>query len=163
MIRTLVSTAVAAAALATAMVPAAAVAQDYDGYRGYGWHRGDDRARDYERERAYRHWQHERAERAYYGYDRGGYARGGYYQQPAYNRGYYQQPAYGGGYYRESYQQGYRCRNDGTTGTIVGAIAGGLIGNGVAGRGDRALGTVLGGGAGALAGRAIDRDGSHRC
>jgi hypothetical protein len=49
-----------------------------------------------------------------------------------------------------------RC-NDGDGGTIVGAIAGGLLGNQVAGRGDRVLGTIIGGGAGALAGRAIDR------
>jgi uncharacterized protein YcfJ len=49
-----------------------------------------------------------------------------------------------------------RCR-DGDGGTIVGAIAGGLLGRAVAGRGDRLLGTVLGAGGGALAGRAIDR------
>ena len=56
-----------------------------------------------------------------------------------------------------------RCDN-GAGGTIIGAIAGGLLGNSVAGRGDRALGTVLGAGAGALAGRAIDRsDDPRRC
>lgn len=50
-----------------------------------------------------------------------------------------------------------RCRR-GTTGTIIGAIAGGLLGNGFAGRGDRGLGTAFGAGAGALAGREIDRN-----
>ena len=53
--------------------------------------------------------------------------------------------------------RGYRC-DRGTGGTIIGAIAGGLLGNGVAGRGDRTIGTMVGAGAGALAGRAIDRD-----
>ncbi|PCD03264.1 hypothetical protein COC42_02310 [Sphingomonas spermidinifaciens] len=57
-------------------------------------------------------------------------------------------------YYRNRARQ--RC-NDGDGGTIVGAIAGGLLGNQIAGRGDRTLGTILGGGVGALAGRAIDR------
>jgi uncharacterized protein YcfJ len=63
------------------------------------------------------------------------------------------------GYYRDDYRS-YRMRqkcNDGDGGTIVGAIAGGLLGRGIAGRGDHVLGTVLGAGAGALAGRAIDR------
>lgn len=49
-----------------------------------------------------------------------------------------------------------RCK-DGDGGTIIGAIAGGLLGNSVAGRADRTLGTVLGGAVGALAGRSIDR------
>ncbi|WP_405053305.1 glycine zipper 2TM domain-containing protein [Sphingomonas sp. BE137] len=41
----------------------------------------------------------------------------------------------------------------------MGAIAGGLLGNVIAGGGDRTLGTVLGAGGGALAGRAIQKDG----
>lgn len=49
-----------------------------------------------------------------------------------------------------------KCQ-DGDGGTIVGAIAGGLLGNSVAGRGDRTLGTILGGAVGAVAGREIDR------
>jgi outer membrane lipoprotein SlyB len=49
-----------------------------------------------------------------------------------------------------------RC-NDGTTGTVLGAIAGGLLGRTIDTRGDRTLGTVLGAGAGALAGRAVER------
>lgn len=57
-------------------------------------------------------------------------------------------------YQRSTPQQ--KCR-DGDGGTIVGAIAGGLLGNAVAGRGDRTLGTIIGGLGGALAGRAIDR------
>lgn len=57
----------------------------------------------------------------------------------------------------------YHCRKrDGTTGLLVGAAVGGLIGNEVAGRGDRTLGTVLGAVGGALLGRAIDRS-NARC
>jgi len=63
---------------------------------------------------------------------------------------------------RRSYNRS-RCRS-GDTGTILGAIAGGLLGNTIAGRGDRTLGTVLGAGGGALAGRAIEKDGQRgRC
>ncbi|HEY0269587.1 MAG TPA: hypothetical protein VGC10_01190 [Sphingomonas sp.] len=51
----------------------------------------------------------------------------------------------------------YRCRDDGSGGAIIGAIAGGLLGNAAAGYGDRAAGTIMGGVGGALAGRAIDR------
>lgn len=53
----------------------------------------------------------------------------------------------------------YYCkRDDGTTGTIVGAIAGGVLGNVIAPGGSKTLGTILGGAGGALAGRAIDKD-----
>ncbi|MGY4397989.1 uncharacterized protein YcfJ [Sphingomonas sp. UYAg733] len=55
-----------------------------------------------------------------------------------------------------------RC-DKGTGGTVIGAIAGGLLGHEIAGRrGDRTLGAVLGAGAGALAGRAIDRSDNPR-
>ncbi len=58
---------------------------------------------------------------------------------------------------RNDYRAGERCRKDGQTGLLVGAIAGGLLGRTVDTRGDRTMGTLLGAGAGALAGRAIDR------
>ena len=85
-----------------------------------------------------------------------GHYRGDYYGRD-YQRGYDRGDRYYGRdrYYRERDYR--RCRDDGTGGTIIGAIAGGLLGNTVAGRGDHTLGTVLGAGAGALAGRAIDR------
>lgn len=87
----------------------------------------------------------------------GGYNRGGgrYYRGDRYygNRGYY------GG--RGNYYRG-RCRDSGTGGTIIGAIAGGLLGHEVAqgryNRGDGTAGAVVGAGIGALAGRAIDRN-----
>lgn len=54
----------------------------------------------------------------------------------------------------------YYCRrNDGTTGLIIGGVAGGVLGNVIAPGGSKTLGTILGGGAGAVLGRAIDRDG----
>ena len=53
----------------------------------------------------------------------------------------------------------YYChRSDGTTGLIVGAVAGGLIGNQLARGRSAALGTILGAGAGALIGQAIEKD-----
>ena len=90
-----------------------------------------------------------------------------YYQDQRYgdyDRGYREDRGYRD--YRRDYRdhrRDYRnrsCNND--AGTIIGAIAGGLLGNGIAGRGDRTLGTVLGAGAGALAGRAIDRSDDPR-
>ena len=73
--------------------------------------------------------------------------------------------AYDDGYYGRTYRgddsyNRYRARQkckDGDGGTIIGAIAGGLLGRGIAGRGDHVLGTVIGAAGGALAGRAIDR------
>jgi hypothetical protein len=90
-----------------------------------------------------------------YGYDqsyRDGYSRNGYNGYDRSYRGY--DRSYRG--YDRSYRARQKC-NDGDGGTIVGAIAGGLLGNTVAGRGDRTIGTILGAGVGALAGRAIDR------
>ncbi|OWK29183.1 glycine zipper 2TM domain-containing protein [Sphingomonas mucosissima] len=59
------------------------------------------------------------------------------------------------------YYRNQRC-NNGTTGTIVGAIAGGLLGRVIDSRGDRALGTVLGGVGGAVAGNAIEKSNNPR-
>lgn len=87
----------------------------------------------------------------YRGYDRSYndgryYDRGGYRDYRGYDRRYAR-----------------RC-NNGTTGTIVGAIAGGLLGRAVDTRGDRTLGTVLGGVGGAVAGNAIEKsDNPRRC
>ncbi|PQM26063.1 hypothetical protein CVO77_13280 [Sphingopyxis lindanitolerans] len=64
--------------------------------------------------------------------------------------------------YRNS--RNYRQCDNGTGGTIIGAIAGGLAGHEIAGRGDRTVGTIIGGAVGAIAGRAIDKgnDGCRR-
>lgn len=99
------------------------------------------------------------------GYD-GRYDRGyadGRYQDRGYDNRYYNGGGYNGGYndgryYDRSYDDYRRykkCRNQGTAGTIIGAIAGGLLGRSVTSH--NGTGTILGAGAGALAGRAIDR------
>lgn len=55
------------------------------------------------------------------------------------------------------------CRKpDGTTGLIVGGVAGALVGRTIDTRGDRTVGTVAGAAAGALLGREIDRGSSKR-
>ncbi len=57
----------------------------------------------------------------------------------------------------------YHCRrSDGTTGLLVGAALGALLGRAVDTRGDRAVGTILGAAGGALIGREIER-GRTRC
>jgi hypothetical protein len=57
-----------------------------------------------------------------------------------------------------------RCRKpNGTTGLVVGGVAGALVGRTIDSGGDRTLGTVLGGVGGALAGRAIERGGKRSC
>jgi uncharacterized protein YcfJ len=60
-----------------------------------------------------------------------------------------------------------RCRKpNGTTGLVVGGVAGALLGRTIDTGGDRTIGTLGGAAAGALAGRAIDRgssSSSRRC
>lgn len=69
---------------------------------------------------------------------------------------------YNGKVWRDSNGQ-LRCkRPNGTTGLIVGAAGGALIGRAIDTRGERATGTILGAAAGALLGREIER-GKYRC
>lgn len=57
----------------------------------------------------------------------------------------------------------YYCRrSNGTTGLVIGAVIGGVIGSQIAGRDDRTLGAILGAAGGGLLGRQIDR-GEVRC
>lgn len=52
----------------------------------------------------------------------------------------------------------YRCkRPNGTTGLIIGAAGGALLGRAIDTKGERATGTIIGAAAGALIGRKIDR------
>ena len=71
--------------------------------------------------------------------------------------------------YRTSYRQDYASRDcwsehhaSANTGTVLGAIGGGIIGNQLAGHGSRGVGTVLGAGGGAVIGHQIGAH-SHRC
>jgi len=59
----------------------------------------------------------------------------------------------------------YYCkRNDGTTGLILGAVGGGILGNVIDGGHSRTAGTLIGGAVGALAGKSIDQNSSElRC
>jgi len=57
----------------------------------------------------------------------------------------------------------YYCRRDnGTTGLVIGAGVGALLGRTIDTRGDRTVGTLLGGALGAVLGRELDR-GKARC
>ena len=64
---------------------------------------------------------------------------------------------YDGPTWRGADGQVYCKRRDGTTGTIIGGVAGALLGRAIDGGRHRAVGTILGGGAGALAGRAVEQ------
>lgn len=69
---------------------------------------------------------------------------------------------YHGKVWRDSHGR-LRCkRPNGTTGLIVGAAGGALIGRAIDTRGERATGTILGAAAGALIGREVER-GRYRC
>lgn len=58
----------------------------------------------------------------------------------------------------------YYCRrSDGTTGLIVGAVAGGVLGNVIAPGGSEVVGAILGAIGGGVAGRAVDRNRNVRC
>ena len=75
-------------------------------------------------------------------------ARGGYYQ---------------GRTWHDSHGR-LRCkRSNGTTGLIVGAAGGALIGRAIDNRGERTTGTVIGAAAGALLGRHVERSRKVRC
>ena len=65
--------------------------------------------------------------------------------------------------YRGSDGRYYCKRNDGTTGLIVGAAGGGLLGNIIDGGHNRVAGTLIGGALGALAGKSIDQNSDIRC
>ena len=71
-------------------------------------------------------------------------------------------PAHAGYYKGKIWQDSrgrYRCkRPNGTTGLIVGAAGGALVGRAIDTKGERATGTILGAAAGALLGRSIDRN-----
>ena len=81
-----------------------------------------------------------------------------------YDRYYDRDGYYNGPTWRGSDGRMYCRRSNGTTGLIVGAAAGALVGRAIDSRGDRAAGTIIGGVAGALVGREIERSNSrNRC
>ena len=106
-----------------------------------------DRREDWRQYRQYDYNRPARGQRAYYADQY--YRDGSYYQPRRLGRN---DRIYRGGNGR------YYCRrSDGTTGLIVGGLAGGALGNVIAGGGSRLLGTLIGAGGGALLGQSIDR------
>jgi len=65
-------------------------------------------------------------------------------------------------YWRGNNGRYYCRRSNGTVGTLVGGVAGALVGRTIDTHGDRTTGTVLGAAAGALLGHSIDKS-SSRC
>lgn len=63
--------------------------------------------------------------------------------------------------YRGSDGRYYCKRSDGTTGLIVGAIGGGVLGNVIDGGRNRVGGTLIGGALGALLGRTVDKNSAN--
>lgn len=90
--------------------------------------------------------------------------------QPYYADQYYREgPSYrehrlhrGDSIYRGRDNRYYCRRSDGTTGLIVGGVAGGVLGNIIAPGGSKTLGTILGGAGGALLGQSVDKN-NVRC
>jgi uncharacterized protein YcfJ len=65
---------------------------------------------------------------------------------------------YRGKVWRDSHGR-WRCkRSNGTTGLLIGAAGGALVGRAIDTHGERATGTILGAATGALIGRSIDRN-----
>jgi type II secretory pathway pseudopilin PulG len=118
--------------------------------------------REYRRQnrnwRDYRRYDHDRVDPAY----------GDYYANRYYRDGrYYQERRLSANerIYRGQDGRYYCRRNDGTTGLIIGAGAGALLGNAIDNGRSSLLGTVLGAVAGGAIGREVDRNGNNdiRC
>jgi hypothetical protein len=105
--------------------------------------------------RQWRQYDYNRPDPSYNGYDAGRYYR----ENPRQSE---RRLSYRDRVYRGQDGRYYCRRSDGSTGLIVGAIVGGVLGNQIAPGGSEVLGTILGAGAGALAGQALDR-GEARC
>jgi hypothetical protein len=107
-------------------------------------------------------WNHNHRHRDRDRYDRNGrYDNRSYGYQPA--RSHYSEPVYRDTRVWRGNDGRYYCqKRDGTTGLIIGAAAGAIIGREVDSRGDRTLGTVLGAAAGAILGKKVAQ-GSSSC
>ena len=104
-------------------------------------------ARDWQRGRTY---SYNRPDPRYNGYYADNYYRSGNYapaQLSATDR-----------IYRGNDNRYYCRRRDGTTGLIIGALGGGVLGNVIAPGGSKTLGSIIGGGLGAVLGNSIGRN-----
>jgi len=103
----------------------------------------------------YSNYDYNRPDPSYNGYDAGRY----YVDNPRYRE---RRLSRNDRVYQGQDGRYYCRRDDGTTGLIVGGLAGGVLGSAIAPGGSGLLGALLGGAAGAAAGQAIDRD-NVRC
>jgi hypothetical protein len=96
-----------------------------------------------------------------YGWQRDGWNRQGWHAEQFYvDDGRYRPRTLG---YNDQvwrgYDNRYYCRrSDGTTGLIIGGLAGGTLGNVVAPGGSKLLGSIIGGTLGAVIGNSVDRN-----
>jgi outer membrane lipoprotein SlyB len=105
--------------------------------------------------RQYRRYDYNRPDPAYNGYYADRYYRDG----PSYRE---RRLSRNERVYRGENGQYYCRRSDGTTGLIIGGLAGGVLGNAIAPGGSKTLGTILGAIGGGAAGAAIDSN-DARC
>ena len=119
--------------------------------------RQDDRRSNQRDWRQYRNYDHNRLPRGQSAYFADDYYRDGRYYQE-------RRLTSNDRIYRGRDGRYYCRRNDGTTGLVVGGVAGGALGAAIAPGGSGLLGALIGGVGGALAGKAIDKDrGDTRC
>lgn len=127
-----------------------------DGYRAERRRETNKQIRRQQMRRApwqnYERYDHDRFDPRYGGYQAERYYRNGRYYQP-------RRLTNDDRVYRGSNGRYYCRRNDGTTGLIIGAIGGTLLGRTIAPSGSRTLGSILGGAGGAVIGRSIGRNG----
>lgn len=121
--------------------------------------------RDYRQNRSWQRdtqWQSQYQTWNRYDYNRPDPRYGGYYADRYYRDGNYstRRLSYNDRVYRGQDGRYYCRRNDGTTGLVIGALGGGVLGNAIAPGGSKTLGAVIGGGLGALLGQQIARDGA---
>jgi hypothetical protein len=117
--------------------------------RGRGHYKHDDAGRSYERD--WRNYDYNRFERGQSRYDAARYYRRDDRRYKPRRLGRNDR------IYRGSDNRYYCRRDDGTTGLIVGGVAGGVLGHIIAPGDSKTLGTLIGAGAGALLGRYVDR------
>lgn len=93
--------------------------------------------------------------------------RGDYRNQRDYRSNDYDRSGYYNGRTWRDNRGQYRCRrSDGSTGLLIGAVGGALVGRTIDTRGDRTVGTLLGAVVGGLIGNSIEKDnnrGRYRC
>jgi hypothetical protein len=167
------------ASITVPAVPVAAQGRQHQGQSAVQHQQQQPRAQRNDNRRDNRNWQRQRQRQmqqmrrqqarqpVWQSYDRYDYNRvdpryGGYQAERYYRDGrYYQQRRLSNNdrIYRGSNGRYYCRRSDGTTGLIIGAIGGTLLGRTIAPSGSKTLGSILGGASGAMIGRSIGRDG----